>query len=311
MNKSQLSSKIKQLAFEQGFHLAGISPAVKLPRSEYLKEWLAQGMHGRMSWMENYLKKRLDIKKLFPSAVSVISVGHNYYAEQEHPESKDAGKISRYAWGRDYHKIIKKKLKLLLQEIIKIESSADGRIFVDTAPVQDKLWAQNAGIGWQGKNANIISRDLGSWLFLGELALNIDLDCDQPAKNYCGNCSACIDACPTQALSEYKLDSRRCISYLTIEHRDSQIPAELSKKMQNWIFGCDICQQVCPWNKFAKETDENAYFPASGNTAPKLLELSRMSEQEFKKCFKESPVYRSRFQNFMRNVNTVLNSSDR
>jgi len=297
---------MKQLAFEQGFHLAGISPAGKLPRSDYLKEWLAQGMHGTMSWMENYLEKRLDIKKLYPAAVSVVSVGHNYYVNQAHSESKDAGKISRYAWGRDYHKIIKKKLKLLLREIIKIDSRTEGRIFVDTAPVQDKLWAQNAGIGWQGKNTNIISREFGSWLFLGELAVNLELEYNQPAINHCGSCRACIDACPTNALSDSKLDSRRCISYLTIEYLDSPISPEFAEQMQNWVFGCDICQQVCPWNRFARETDETAYLPAEENTAPKLLELSKMNEQEFKDRFKKSPVYRAKYQNFLRNVKTVM-----
>jgi len=306
MNKSQLSAKIKHLALEQGFHLAGISAAVKLPRSDYLKEWLAAGMHGTMSWMEKNIEKRLDIKKLYPDAVSVISVAHNYYVNQAHSERKDTGKISRYAWGKDYHKIIKKKLKLLLQEIVEIDGRAEGRIFVDTAPIQDKLQAQNAGIGWQGKNTNIISREFGSWIFLGELAINLELEYDQPAKDYCGSCTACIDACPAKALSEYKLDSRRCISYLTIEHWDSPIPEEFADKLDNWIFGCDICQDVCPWNRFAKETDEAAYFPAAGNAAPKLFELSRMKVQDFKRRFKKSPVYRAKYQNFVRNVKTVM-----
>ncbi|MBN1407922.1 MAG: tRNA epoxyqueuosine(34) reductase QueG [Calditrichaceae bacterium] len=305
-NKSQLTQLIKEQTIAAGFHKVGIAAAKSLEKSTYLEKWLKLNRHGAMSWMANNLDKRKDVTKLYPDAQSVISVGHNYYTRHRHSNDPAKGKISRYAWGKDYHKIIKKKLKNLFKEIQKMDPTIEGRIFVDTAPIQDKLWAEAGGIGWQGKNTNIITRDMGSWIFLGEIIINKELEYDQPAIDYCGDCSACIDACPTKALEPYKLDATKCLSYLTIEYWDQPIPEKYAVKMHNWIFGCDICQDVCPWNKFAVETDEEAYQPGEGNAAPDLDELNQLSEDQFKKRFGKSPVYRAKYKNFMRNVRTVI-----
>ncbi|KAA3610196.1 MAG: tRNA epoxyqueuosine(34) reductase QueG [Calditrichaeota bacterium] len=308
MDKHELSHFIKTKSRETGFHKVGIAKAGRLPKSSYLKEWLSNGLNGSMHWMESYLDKRLDVKKLYPDAKSIVSVGLNYYSYPKHSSREEHGKISRYAWGeKDYHKILKKKLKGLLQEIKTLDERIEGRLFVDTAPIQDKLWAQQAGIGWQGKHTNIISRDYGSWLFLGELVLDVDLEYDVPIEDFCGSCSACIDACPTQALEPYKIDATKCISYLTIEMWDKPIPEEQSGKLNNWIFGCDICQDVCPWNRFEQETDQADFQPVKENIKPDLKQLVNITEEEFRKRFKKSPVFRAKHKNFIRNVKTVLN----
>lgn len=306
MMVSEISRIIKEAANSLGFEKVGIAPAKKLEHSDYLDQWLKAGYHGSMRWMENYLEKRKDVTKLFPDAKSVVAVGLNYYAAQKHSQDITHAKISRYAWGNDYHKIIKKKLKQLLLEIKKVDNTIDGRLCVDTAPIQDKLWAAEAGIGWQGKNTNILTRDYGSWIFLGELVLNKELAYDSPMPDHCGSCSACIDACPTQALVPYKLDATKCISYLTIEMWDMPIPKEYANKLENWIFGCDICQDVCPWNRFEKETALIDFHPAEDNIRPNLHELEKMSETQFKNRFKKSPVYRAKWQNFIRNIKAVL-----
>ncbi len=306
MEIQELTGRIKSLTAAAGFHKTGIAPVKRPKHAPYLKTWLAQERHGAMHWMERYSEKRGDVSKLWPPAQSVICVAHNYYSPQKHSDETNHAKISRYAWGRDYHKMIKKKLKNVLQELKKIDSSVEGRLFVDTAPIQEKLWAQEAGIGWQGKNTNVLSREYGSWLFLGELLINKILIYDEPAVDHCGGCTACIDACPTNALEPYRIDARRCISYLTIEYRDKPIPAEFRDKLHNWVFGCDICQDVCPWNRFAVETNEPQYHPAEGNVAPDLQSLAQLTEADFKKRFKHSPVWRAKFKNFIRNVKTVI-----
>ncbi len=308
-NKKYLSEQIKIISRQLGFHKTGIAQAKVLPNSAHLMDWISEGRHGGMNWMENYLEKRLDVTALYPEARSVISVAHNYFTPHKHSRDKSAGKISRYAWGKDYHKIIKKKLKELLREIKKLDDSIDGRLFVDTAPIQDKLWAEAAGIGWQGKNTNILTREMGSWIFLGELVIDKDLEYDRPVADHCGSCTACLDACPTDALEPYKIDARKCISYLTIEHWDKPIPGEFAGKLENWIFGCDICQDVCPWNSFAEETDEDEYQPGEGNIQPTLKEIGLLTEDEFKKRFKKSPVSRAKHNNFLRNVRTVMKNS--
>ena len=310
-NKGELDLRaktdiVKQIGFQLGFHKVGIAKVQKLPHSEHLLQWLHAGKQGTMHYMENFVEKRLDIRQLYPDARSVIVVGHNYYTRFKHSNNPEDGKISRYAWGRDYHKIIKKKLKQYLRELKKIDASIDGRLFVDTAPVQERLWGVAAGLGWQGKNTNLISKDLGSFLFLGILVINRELVYDQPIQDYCGSCSACIEACPTDALQPYELDARRCLSYLTIEYWDQPIPAEFADKMQNWVFGCDICQDVCPWNRFAQPTDEAGYAPVDERLVqPALNWLASLNEDEFKKLFKKTPVMRAKYKNFMRNVKTV------
>ena len=309
MKIAEKTSRIKKLLLEAGFDKAGIAPAALLPKVEYLKTWLAEGRHGEMHWMENYLDKRLDIRKLYPEARSVIMAAHNYYTPDRHSTDKSTGKISRYAWGRDYHTIIKKKLKKVLQQFRELDPQMEGRIFTDTAPVQEKLWAAQAGLGWQGKHTNLITREYGSWVFLGGIVINQELEYDNPVQDFCGRCTACIDACPTAALKPYQMDARRCLSYLTIEYWDKAIPSEFSTKMENWVFGCDICQDVCPWNSNAKLTAESRYHPAAENVTPSLNALVTLNETAFKTRFKKSPVYRAKYQNFIRNVKTVIQNN--
>ena len=299
---------VKQIGHQLGFHKVGIARVQKLPHSEHLLQWLLTGKQGTMHYMANHVEKRLDVRKLYAEARSVIVVGHNYYTPFKREEDSRYAKISRYAWGKDYHKIIKKKLKHYLKELKKIDASLDGRLFVDTAPVQERLWAVAAGLGWQGKNTNLITKDLGSFLFLGVLIINRELIYDEPIQDYCGSCTACIEACPTDALQPYELDARRCLSYLTIEYWDRPIPQEFARKMNNWVFGCDICQDVCPWNRFAQPTDEEGYRPVDERLVnPSLTWLASLSEDEFRRLFKKTPVMRAKYANFMRNVKTVLN----
>jgi len=300
--KQAASKFIRDCLHRAGFEKVGFAPAKTLKNAGYLKKWLSDGLHGDMYWMENYLEKRLDVVKLYPDARSIVSVGLNYYTPGEQSNDPTRAKISRYAWGRDYHRIIKKKLKMALTEIREQYPEIDGRLFVDTAPIQDKLWAVEAGLGWQGKNTNILTRDYGSWLFLGEIVLNKGLIYDEPLGDYCGSCTACIDACPTAALTPYKLDARKCISYLTIEMWDKPIPDELASKTENWVFGCDICQDVCPWNRFQQESQTNEFKPFEDERNPLLKELLAMDKTAFKQTFKKTPVYRVKHNNFLRNV---------
>jgi epoxyqueuosine reductase len=310
MNKIELTKSIKQTILNIGIHKVGISTIDSPFKSKFLEEWLDRNFHGEMKWMEYYKKKRIDIQKLFPEAKSVISVAHNYYSPEIHSSSQQNGKISRYAWGEDYHTIIKKKLKQVLLDIKKLENNIEGQICVDSAPAMDKLWAEKSGIGWQGKHTNIISKEFGSWIFLGELILNVELEFDKPIEDFCGTCTACIDACPTDAIVQpYMLDAKKCISYLTIEHWDKPIPKEFKNKMENWIFGCDICQDVCPWNKYQTITDEEKYFPKEENISPQLEKLADQTENEYKKRFKKSPVKRTGWKNFKRNVQTIIESN--
>ncbi len=312
MNLYDQTQAIKNLAINLGFHKVGIASPEKPKHADYLIEWLKEGRHGTMHWMEKYLDKRLNVRKLYPDVRSIVVVALNYYTPHQHSSARGIGKISRYAWGRDYHKIMKKKLKQLLRQIKEeIDHAIDGRLFVDSAPVQEKLLAQHAGIGWQGKNTNIITRDMGSWIFLGELLLNYELVPDQPAQDYCGNCTACIEACPTDALKPYQLDAQKCISYLTIEHWNQPIPEPFVPKMEQWIFGCDICQDVCPWNRFAKVSDEVQFQPLSSElVAPDLHHMVKMQKEEFKRLFKHTPIIRAKYENFIRNIRTVLSLED-
>lgn len=297
------AQKIKQLAMDAGFQKVGISSADQPAQSKFLEDWLTQNYHGTMTWMETHKEKRLDIKQLYPEARSVISVAHNYYSPQERQQNSRVAKISRYAWGQDYHKIIKKKLKILLKEIKSLDQDIDGRICVDTAPIMEKIWAQKSGLGWQGKHTNLITKDFGSWVFLGEIILDKELDYDLPATDMCGTCSRCMEACPTQAIvAPYKLDATQCIAYLTIEYWDKPIPQKFSGKFERYVFGCDICQEVCPWNRFRQETETAEYHPAEDNLNPEFEELLNLSEPEFRRRFKKSPVMRTGWKNFIRNL---------
>ncbi len=306
----QLTEKIKKKALGLGFTKIGIAKADQLhEESGHLTEWLSKGYHATMGWMENNSEKRSNPKHILPEAKSVISVALNYYSDNPHNENESAGKISRYAWGDDYHDILTEKLNLLLDYIIAEEPSAVGKVYVDTGPVMEKVWAECAGIGWIGKHTNVITQDYGSWVFLGEIILNLELQYDTPATDHCGECTLCIEACPTQAITEpYVLDSNLCISYLTIEHR-GEIAEELGEKFENWIYGCDICQDVCPWNhKFSQRTTVKEFHPREYNAAPDLKSVIQMSQQDFSERFRKSPIKRTKHAGLVRNANIILSS---
>jgi epoxyqueuosine reductase len=307
-----LSDRIKSKAVELGFCKVGITRAVALEQEgRLLQEWLSRGYHGTMEWMARNVEQRVDPRKVLPSAKSIVVVAMNYYTEARHSEDPDTGKISRYAWGDDYHEIMLPRLKELLRSIKRQVPAVQGKVYVDTGPVMDKVWAARAGIGWEGKHTNVISREVGSWIFLGEIILDIGLEYDEPSADYCGTCTRCIDACPTHAIVEpYLLDSNLCISYLTIEHK-GDIPDPLSSQFENWIYGCDICQDVCPWNReFAEPAMEAGFSPREHNLSPKLDELAEMSEEEFRQQFRHSPIKRTKHSGLMRNVNVVLKNKE-
>ena len=300
--KSANSNTIKLAAQTLGFLSCGISKADFLEdEAPRLEQWLNQGHHGSMSYMERNFDKRLDPRILVPGAKSVVSLLLNYHTDQKQKDDQSP-KISYYAHGKDYHFVIKEKLKGLLEIINREIGEVNGRVFVDSAPVMDKAWAAKSGLGWVGKNTNLISKKVGSFFFIAELIIDLELDYDLPVADHCGSCTACIDACPTEALIQpYQIDGSKCISYLTIELKDN-IPSEFQGKMDNWAFGCDICQTVCPWNRFATPHNEPAFNPHS-----ELLQLSKneweeMTSEVFKKVFKDSAVQRTKFEGLKRNV---------
>ncbi len=305
---ASLTGRIKTEAYRLGFCGVGVARAERLTQEAVrLREWLDRGYHGTMRWMENNLEKRTDPGVIMPGARSVVALALNYYTDIEHSQDAKAGKISRYAWGDDYHDVLSEKLATLLDCIRTWEPAVVGKIYVDTGPMMEKVWAQRAGIGWEGKHTNVITQDHGSWVFLGELILNLELEYDGPATDHCGSCTLCIEACPTQAIVEpYVLDSNLCISYLTIEHRGA-IAGELGEHFDRWIYGCDVCQDVCPWNhKFAAVTSLQQFAPRPHTEAPDITEVSRMTQEEFSAKFKNSPIKRTRLSGLKRNAETVL-----
>lgn len=294
---------IKEEAKRLGFMFCGIAKAEFLEEeAPRLESWLNNNYQGKMSYMENHFDKRLDPRLLVDGAKSIVSLGYNYFTDAVQSDP-DAPKISRYAYGTDYHFVIKDKLKELLHTINEQIGEVGGRAFVDSAPVLDKAWAKKSGLGWTGKNANLLNKNAGSFFFLAELIIDLDLECDIPAtKDHCGTCTRCIDACPTDAIvAPYVVDGSRCISYLTIELKD-EIPAEFKGKMDNWMFGCDICQTVCPWNRFSTLHNEAAFTPQ-----PSLLDMNKkdwedITEEVFAQVFKNSPVKRTKFSGLKRNI---------
>jgi len=302
-----LTRTIKTKAAELGFAKVGIARADALTQEGAgLQEWLARGYHGTMEWMERNLEKRVDPQVILAGAKSVVSVAMNYYADVRHSDDPRVGKISRYAWGDDYHLVMTPRIQKLLDCIKSEKPDVNAKVYVDTGPVMDKAWAVKSGIGWLGKHTNVITKEYGSWVFLGEIILDVELEYDDPIADSCGTCRACIDACPTGAIVEpYVLDSNKCISYLTIEHR-GEIRGDLKPKFENWVYGCDICQDVCPWNSFQQQTKEEAFLPREANDAPKLEELETMTEGEFSRRFHRSPVKRTKLQGLKRNVRAVL-----
>lgn len=301
------SAEIKAKAHELGITMVGIVPAEALTEeAEFLQRWLALGYHGKMSYMERTAEKRADPRLLLPSARSVIATAINYYTPHQHKD--DCAKISRYAWGEDYHEVLGRKLQALLDWIVKAQPGVEGVISVDAGPLMDKAWAVRAGLGWLGKHTNVISRSHGSWLFLGEIIINLELDYDQGrVPDHCGSCSRCIDACPTEAIrAPYVLDSQLCISYATIELKDELLPDKIASNLNDWIFGCDICQDVCPWNRFSRPTDETAFEPRPEHLSPDLdamqTQLSSMTLEEFKAKYRGSPILRAKLKGLLRNV---------
>lgn len=300
-NQSTYAKLIKTHAQRLGFLSCGISKAEFLAEeAPRLEQWLKAGMHGQMAYMENHFDKRLDPTLLVPGAKSVVSLLYNYYPQQK--QDKDSFKISKYAYGEDYHFVVKDKLKELMHVLREEIGEIGGRVFVDSAPVLDKVWAAKSGLGWIGKHSNLLSKKTGSFFFVAELIIDLDLEYDHPVTDHCGTCTACIDACPTQAIIKpYVVDGSKCISYATIELKEA-IPTSFSEQMDDWMFGCDVCQDVCPWNRFSKPHSESRFNPK-----PELLQLDKnawreLTEEVFGELFKKSAVKRTKYTGLMRNI---------
>lgn len=305
--KSRYTQLIKQKAHELGFEYCGISKAEFLEEeAPKLEAWLKAGKHGAMGWMENHFDKRLDPRLLVEGAKSVVSLLLNYYPEKELDQSDY--KVSKYAYGYDYHEVIKDKMKILVQYLKHEIGDFNGRAFVDSAPVMDKVWAKKGGLGWVGKNTNLINKESGSFFFIAELILDLELEYDGPIKDYCGTCTRCVDACPTDALhTPYVIDGSKCISYLTIELKE-QIPDEFKGRMDNWIFGCDVCQDVCPWNSFSKKHQHQEFMPKEALVTMSNKDWEEITEEAFGLLFNGSAIKRSKFKGISRNITFVKNS---
>ncbi len=306
--RQRLAGALKQEARRLGFDACGISRAGQLDdEARRLEQWLQHGRHGTMGWMADHFDKRIDPRRLVEGAQTVVSVLHNYYQPVAHSGRPEVGKISRYAWGDDYHEVMKEKLVELYAWLDTEAGGIAGRAFVDSAPVMDKAWARRSGLGWIGKHSNLINRSLGSFFFIGELIVDIPLEPDGPVPDHCGSCSRCIDACPTDAIYQpYTVDANRCIAYLTIEHRADDISPALQGQFDNWIFGCDICQDVCPWNKFKRPSNEPRYAPRDGIVDTTLQEWQELDLESFRTLFKKNPVKRAKFEGFIRNVRMAM-----
>ena len=305
-NTARHTRVIKNIAADMGFDHCGIAKAHRLEEdARRLENWLNKGMHGTMQYMEDHFDLRIDPSKLVPGARSVITLLFNYFPAQQQPPG--VPKISKYALGNDYHEVIRTKLKLFLQKIKDQVGEISGRGFVDSAPVLERSWAQNAGIGWVGKNGNLISKQGGSFFFIATLITDLELEYDAPfIKDHCGTCTKCIDACPTEAILPDKVvDGSKCISYFTIELKEALIPGSMKGKFDNWMFGCDVCQDVCPWNRFSKPTHELNFTPL-----PQVLHFTKndweeLTEESFKAIFRNSPLRRSKYQGIKRNLKFI------
>lgn len=307
----EFSQRIKEKALTLGCDKVGIVPADVLTNErEKLVEWLKRGFHGEMKWMEREPEKRTDPRILFPSARSIVVAAVNYYTPHQHEDSNKSGKISRYAWGDDYHDVVGEKLKALLDWIKDEMPQAEGKVCIDIQPMMDKTWAVRAGFGWIGKHTNLITQDYGSWVFIGELILNLELEYDtEQTGEHCGTCTLCIEACPTDAIVEpFVVDSNKCISHATIELRSESLPDDIVENLDGWLYGCDICQDVCPWNRFQQETDEMRFEPRVGNINADLEELLNLNHEEYVIRFRRSAIKRAKLSGLKRNAKAVLSA---
>ena len=292
---------VKNLAHDLGFQYCGIATAGFLEEdAPRLEQWLNQGKHGKMAYMENHFDKRLDPRKLVEGAKTVVTLLYNYYPRKDIFESASY-KISKYAYGADYHFVIKEKLHVLIDQMRKAIGEVNGRAFVDSAPVMERSWAQKSGVGWIGKNSLLLTKAQGSFFFLAELIIDLPLEPDEPVKDYCGSCTRCIDACPTEAITPYQVDGSKCISYYTIELKE-QIPEEVKGKFKNWVFGCDICQDVCPWNRFSKSHREPAFQPHADMEGMSAGDWEEITKDVFNRLFKKSAVKRTKYEGLRRNI---------
>jgi epoxyqueuosine reductase len=324
-NPRNLSRRIKAAALNLGFEKVGIVPAEPLAKEhERLVEWLERGYHGQMRWMDREPELRTDPRKLFPAARSVVVVAINYYSPEQHKDNHEVsttrgngwvaegdhttGKVSRYAWGDDYHDVVGAKLRALLAWIQSEVHEARGKVCVDIQPMMDKAWAARAGLGWIGKHTNLITTDYGSWVFIGELLLDLELEYDhEPVEDHCGSCTLCIEACPTDAITEpYVVDSNKCISYATIELRAAELPAAIAEQLEGWFYGCDICQDVCPWNRFEQTTGEERFAPREGNVNASLAQVLDMSHEDYVQRFRGSAMKRAKLSGLQRNARALL-----
>ncbi len=305
-----LAARLKQEAIAVGFHQVGIACVSEADSTAiaHLQAWLAEGLQADMEWMAN--PKRQQIQAVLPDVQTVICVALNYYVPHKRPTGEEYGKIARYAWGRDYHKVLHKKLKRLTTWLQAQGDTVQARYYADTGPVQDKVWAQQAGLGWIGKNGNLITRQYGSWVFLGEILTNLNLPSDRPHTAHCGTCTRCLEACPTAAIPRpYVVDANRCIAYHTIENRASELPAAIATEMQGWVAGCDICQDVCPWNhRFAQPTDVADFQPDPWKLAPPLIELAQLTDAAYEEHFTGSALRRIKPWMWRRNAAVNLRS---
>lgn len=305
----ELSRRIKHQALSEGFEKVGIVRAAALDdEGKQLREWLDRGYQGNMAWMERDPEVRVDPRQLFSAARSVVVVAKNYYTPAKHTDDQAMGKVSRYAWGDDYHEVISAKLRSLLAWIKAEVPQAEGKVCVDIQPMMDKAWAARAGLGWIGKHTNLITTEYGSWVFIGELLLNLDLEYDHElVADHCGSCTLCIDSCPTSAITEpYVVDSNKCISYATIELRHHNLPQTVAENLEGWLYGCDICQDVCPWNRFEQTTDEHRFLPREGNVNAPLSEVLELTPKTYAERFRGSAMKRAKLSGLKRNARALM-----
>ncbi len=312
-DRTDLARAIKEQALSAGFDKVGIVRAEALVgERERLQGWLDRGYQGEMHWIDRDTDERTDPRRLFPSAQSVIVVALNYYTPDQHSGDPETGKVSRYAWGHDYHEVIGSKLRGLLKWIGQQVPHAAGKVCVDIQPMMDKAWAVRAGLGWMGKHTNLITPEFGSWVFIGELLLNLELEYDtDQVEDHCGSCTLCIDACPTLAISEpYVVDSNKCISYATIELRAPEMPPVVIENLEGWFYGCDICQDVCPWNRFQTPTNEDLFHPWPGSVNAKLPDILDLTPQSYAERFRGSAMKRAKLAGLQRNARALLRNRE-